>query len=293
VRKVARTRSNVLLVGESGTGKELIARALHDASDVVAKKKFIAVNCAAIPAELLENQLFGHRRGAFTGADRDEPGLFVSVGEGTLFLDEIAEIPFPIQAKLLRAIEQKEILPVGASEPIRVNPRIIAATNRDLERAVREGHFREDLYYRLDVVTLHVPPLRDRTEEIPELVEFFLAKHTSRIGKRIKAVSDHALRVLISWPWKGNVRELDNALERAVIMCEGDVIDPGDLPPQLTVGDLVPDSGDDLRAAMRHFERLHLQRVLAKCRDKREAARRLGLGLSSLYRKIDDLGIAV
>ena len=158
---------------------------------------------------------------------------------------------------------------------------------------MREGHFREDLFYRLDVVTLHVPPLRDRTEEIPELVEFFLAKHTNRIGKRIKAVSDHALRVLISWPWKGNVRELDNAIERAVIMCEGDVIHPADLPPQLTVGDLMPDSGDDLRAAMRHFERLHLQRVLAKCPDKREAARRLGLGLSSLYRKIDDLDIDV
>ena len=292
VRKVARTRSNVLLVGESGTGKELVARALHAASGV-ADKKFIAVNCAAIPAELLENQLFGHRRGAFTGADRDEPGLFVNVGDGTLFLDEVAEIPYPIQAKLLRAIEQKEILPVGAAEPIRVNPRIVAATNRDLEAAMHEGRFREDLYYRLDVVTLHVPPLRERTEDVPELVEFFLAKHTSRIGKRIKAVSDHALRVLIYWPWKGNVRELDNAIERAVIMCEGEVIQPHDLPPHFADNDRVPDTGDDLRTATRHFERLHIQRVLARCPDKREAARRLGLGLSSLYRKIDELDVEV
>lgn len=290
VRKVAPTKTTVLLEGESGTGKELIARAIHALSPQKGLK-FMPVNCAAIPADLIESQLFGHRKGAFTGADRDRPGLFVSVGEGTIFLDEISDMSIGTQAKFLRAIEQKEILPIGASEPVMVNPRILAATNQRLAEQVEAGRFREDLYYRLNVVTIRVPPLREREEDIPDLVDFFVAKHSRRIGKRIRSVTADTMRLLMSARWKGNVRELDNAIERALIMCEGETITRSDLPPHLIPAERLPELGDDLRAALRSYEKLHLQRVLAQYPDKRAAARRLGLGLSSLYRKIEELGI--
>jgi DNA-binding NtrC family response regulator len=290
VRKVAQTKSNVLLIGESGTGKELIARAIHDASDE-RDEKFVAVNCAAIPTELLESQLFGHRRGAFTGAEHDRPGLFVAAGQGTIFLDEITELTIPVQAKLLRAIEQKEILPVGADEPISVDPRIVAATNRDVQQEVAEGRFREDLYYRLNVVSIRIPPLRERPEDVPELADFLLAKHARRLGRPVKRMADQTMRLLLAYPWKGNVRELDNALERAVIMCDGDCLTPGDLPPHIAgAAPTVPD-GENLRTALRHYERFHIARMLEKCPDKKEAAVRLGLGLSSLYRKIEEFQI--
>jgi DNA-binding NtrC family response regulator len=289
VRKVAASRSTVLLVGESGTGKELIARAIHYQGPDH-EERFVAVNCAAIPEDLLENQLFGHRKGAYTGADRDSEGIFQHVGAGTLFLDEIGEMKPGTQAKLLRAIEQKEVLPVGASAPIQVNARILAATNKDLAREVAEGRFREDLYYRLNVVTIHLPPLRERREDIPELVEYLLARHAGSQGKPIRGVDHEAMKLLVSAPWRGNVRELDNALQRAVILGEGPLIVPGDLPP-----DLAPDPSvclaDDLRSAVMHFEKQHIERILRETPDKKEAAKRLGLALSSLYRKIEDLGI--
>lgn len=289
VRKVSASRATVLLEGESGTGKELIARAIHfngpDRSE-----RFVAVNCAALPEDLLENQLFGHRKGAYTGADRDSEGVFQHVGQGTLFLDEIGEMKPGTQAKLLRAIEQKEVLPVGASAPVRVQARILAATNKDLAREVAEGRFREDLYYRLNVVTIRLPPLRERREDIPELVEFLLARHVRNQGKRIRGVDHAAMQLLLSAPWRGNVRELDNALQRAVILSEGPLITVADLPP-----DLAPDPdvclSDDLRTAVSHFEKRHIERVLRTSPDKKEAARRLGLALSSLYRKIEELGI--
>ncbi len=287
--KVACTKSNVLLVGESGTGKELIARAIHHQS-AERDAKFIAVNCAAIPNDLLENQLFGHRKGAYTGADRDQEGVFVHVGEGTIFLDEVAEMSPSTQAKLLRVIEQKEVFPVGAAEPVQANARILAATNTNLARAVEEGRFREDLYYRLDVITITLPPLRERREDIPELVDFLLAKHVQALGKRIRGVDREAMRILISAEWKGNVRELDNALQRAVILGEGPLITPADLPPGLAPSPEVCLS-DDLREAVAHFERRHIERVLDDTPDKKEAAKRLGLALSSLYRKIEELGI--
>lgn len=289
VRKVSASRTTVLLIGESGTGKELIARAIHHHSPD-RDERFLAVNCAAIPEDLLENQLFGHRKGAYTGADRDVEGVFQHVGRGTLFLDEIAEMKPGTQAKLLRAIEQKEILPVGANAPVQVQARIIAATNKDLAREVAEGRFREDLYYRLNVVTIHLPPLRDRREDIPELVEFLLARHVRNQGKRIRGVDHAAMQLLLSAPWRGNVRELDNALQRAVILSEGPLIRVADLPP-----DLAPDPdvclSEDLRTAVSHFEKRHIERVLRCSPDKKEAARRLGLALSSLYRKIEELGI--
>jgi DNA-binding NtrC family response regulator len=290
VRKVAPTTSTVLLVGESGTGKELIARAIHQQGPFAAAR-FVPVNCAAIPHDLLENQLFGHRRGAFTGADRDQAGVFVHAGPGTVFLDEITELSSAMQAKLLRAIEQKEVLPVGANEPVRVEARVLAATNRPLRREVEEGRFREDLYYRLNVVTIELPPLRERREDIPELVDFLLAKHARALGKRRPVVVHEAMQILLACPWKGNVRELDNALQRAMILGEGPAVTPADLPPDLRPLENDPALVDDLGEAVRRFERQHIERVLRAAADKKEAARRLGMGLSSLYRKIAELKI--
>lgn len=287
--KVARTRATVLILGESGTGKELIARALHQQGPDH-EERFLALNCAAIPNELLESQLFGHRKGAFTGADKDMEGLFQRAGNGTLFLDEIGEMSLLTQAKILRAIEQKEILPVGASEPVKVTTRIIAATNKDLAKSVEVGKFREDLYYRLNVVSLRLPPLRERHDDIPELVDYLLAKQAKALGKQIVGVDHAAMRVLQNATWKGNIRELDNVLQRAVILSDGPLIGLGDLPH-----DLVPDPNvcldEDLRAAVAHFEKRHIERMVKQYPDKREAAKRLGLALSSLYRKIEELGV--
>jgi transcriptional regulator with PAS, ATPase and Fis domain len=289
-RRVAPTKSTVLIQGESGTGKEVLARYIHAQAK---GERFLAVNCAAIPNDLLENQLFGHRKGAFTGADRDSPGVFVHAGEGTVFLDEIAELPLATQAKLLRAIEQKEVMPVGASEPIRVEARIIAATNKSLAERVEGALFRDDLFYRLNVVTLKLPPLRDRREDIPELVEFLLAKHARTLNKHIDGVSHDAMRLLIACPWKGNVRELDNALQRAAILGDGPLVTPADLPPDLAPVADDPSLVDDLTQATKRFERRHIERVLRQSPDKKEAAKRLGIGLSSLYRKIDELNVDV
>jgi DNA-binding NtrC family response regulator len=308
IRKVAPTRSTVLIVGESGTGKELVARAIHEggapeahdadrkdepgaARAAFAPRRFIAVNCAAIPHDLLENQLFGHRKGAFTGADRDQAGVFVHAGAGTVFLDEVGETPVATQAKLLRAIEQKEILPVGANEPVFVEARVLAATNKNLFREVEAGRFREDLYYRLNVVRIQVPPLRERREDIPALVEYLLGRHARTLGKRITGVTHEAMQHLLACRWRGNVRELDNALQRAAILGEGPLITPADLPP-----DLVPQEGDpalvdDLGEAVKRFEKQHIERILRQTPDKKEAARRLNMGLSSLYRRIAELGI--
>jgi DNA-binding NtrC family response regulator len=290
VRKVAPTRSTVLIAGESGTGKELIARAIHrQGTDPDAR--FLAVNCAAIPHDLLENQLFGHRKGAFTGADRDQPGVFVHAGSGTVFLDEIGELPHATQAKLLRTIEQKEVQPVGAAEPVRVEARVLAATNKDLKKEVDQGRFREDLFYRLNVVSVELPPLRDRREDIPDLVEYLLAQHARELGKRIAGVTHETMQLLRACPWRGNVRELDNALQRAVILGEGPLIEPGDLPPDLAPVEGDPNLVDDIGEAVRRFEKLHVERILRQTPDKKEAARRLGMGLSSLYRRIAELGI--
>jgi len=291
VAKVATTPSNVLLLGESGTGKELVARAIHE-QGAHPDARFLAVNCAAIPHDLLENQLFGHRKGAFTGADRDQPGVFVHAGPGTVFLDEIGELPLATQAKLLRAIEQKEILPVGASEPVRVAARVLAASNKDLAREIENGRFREDLFYRLNVVSIAIPPLRERREDIPDLVEFLLARHAAALGKPIAGVTHETMRLLTACHWKGNVRELDNALQRAAILGDGPLVTPGDLPPGLAPVPGDPTLVDDLGEAVRRFEKLHLERILRQTPDKREAAKRLGVGLSSLYRRIAELGIS-
>jgi DNA-binding NtrC family response regulator len=290
VAKVAPTRSTVLLVGESGTGKELVARAIHQ-KGAGPDQRFLPVNCAAIPHDLLENQLFGHKKGAFTGADRDQPGVFVHAGAGTVFLDEIGELPPATQAKLLRAIDQKEIFPVGANEPIHVEARVMAATNKDLRKEVVQGRFREDLFFRLNVVSITIPPLHERPEDIPELVDFLLSKHVRALGKGIRGVSHDTMQLLLACRWKGNIRELDNALQRAVILGEGPLITPADLPPDLRPEESHPALVDDLGEAVRRFERQHIERILRQSSEKKDAARRLGIGLSSLYRKIDELGI--
>ncbi len=288
IRKVGPTRSNVLITGESGTGKELVARSLH-ALGTEPDAPFLAINCAAIPHELLENQLFGHVRGAFTGADRDHVGLFVAAGRGTVFLDEIGELPGATQAKLLRAIENKEVLPVGATRTLPVAARVVAATNKDLPAEVSAGRFRADLFYRLNVVNIRLPPLRDRPEDIPELVSVLLAKHARALGKHVDGVDNATMRALMAASWRGNVRELDNALERAVILGDGPILTPSDFPAELVAEAGDADPGADLRAALAHAERHHIRRVLARCDgDKREAARRLGMGLSSLYRKLEE-----
>ncbi len=289
---MAPTRSTVLITGESGTGKELIARAIFEwGPERAGPSRFIAVNCAAIPHDLLENQLFGHRKGAFTGADRDQAGVFVHAGSGVVFLDEIAELSPAVQAKLLRAIEQKEILPVGANEPIQVEARVLAATNKDLKQEVEAGRFREDLFYRLAVLTIHLPPLRERREDIPDLVTHLLNRHAQALGKRLHGVTHEAMQLLLAWRWRGNVRELDNALQRAAILGEGPLIAPTDLPPDLAPAAGDPALVDDLGEAVRRFEKQHIERILGQTPDKREAARRLGMGLSSLYRRISELGI--
>jgi DNA-binding NtrC family response regulator len=292
IRKVAPTRSTVLITGESGVGKEVVARSIHHFSHLH-DKLFLPVNSSAIPAELLESQLFGHAKGSFTGAVASHEGLFQRAREGTIFLDEIGDLPVSLQAKLLRAIQEKEILPVGATAPVKINVRIIAATNRDLERSVGEGRFREDLFYRLNVVNIEIPPLRERREDIPRLVEYLVRRHNADLKKSYKGVDNATMKVLMALPWKGNIRELENVIEHAMILGNGDWITTADLPRSVPreAGDL-PSVGDTLKDAVHAYEKIHIENVLTRCEnDKRKAAELLGLGLSSLYRKIEELGI--
>ena len=294
ITKVAPTQSTVLITGESGTGKEVVARAIHHYSQV-ASHIFLPINCAAIPESLLESQLFGHLRGAFTGAIASQEGLFSRARGGTIFLDEIGEMPLGLQSKLLRAIEAKEILPVGSTEPMTIDVRIIAASNRDLETKANEGTFREDLYYRLAVIEIRLPPLRDRREDIPPLIEYLVRRHNREMKRAYRGVDNAAMKILLSQPWKGNIRELDNAIEHAIIVGDGEWVTPADLPRSVHREAAVEAaSGDDLRDALRGYERVHIETVLRRTNgDKRVAADRLGLSLSSLYRKIDELGIGL
>ena len=293
IAKVAPTNSTVLITGESGVGKEVVARAIHHASHVRGKL-FLPVNCGAIPENLLESQLFGHAKGAFTGAVASHEGLFQRARGGTIFLDEIGDLPLNLQVKLLRAIEQKEVLQVGTSAPVKVDVRIIAASNQDLGRAVAAGRFREDLYYRLNVVGIRIPPLRERCEEIPHLVEFLIRRHNSEMNRDYKGVDNATMKILMSLPWKGNIRELDNVIEHAMILGDGEWITQRALPRSVTRGDVDrPLIGDTLREAIQAYEKRHIETVLKRSEhDKRVAAERLGLSLSSLYRKMDELGIS-
>jgi DNA-binding NtrC family response regulator len=293
VQRVAPTKSTVLITGESGAGKEVVARAIHHFSEQ-RDRIFLPVNCGAIPEHLLESQLFGHLRGSFTGAVNNQEGLFARARGGTIFLDEIGDLPLGLQVKLLRAIEQKEILPVGATTPSKVDIRVIAATNCNLLKAVEEGRFREDLFYRLNVVGIEIPPLRERREDLPPLIDHFVRLHNRELKRSFKGVDGATMKILLATPWKGNVRELDNVIEHAMILAEGDWITAADLPRTLR-GTAVPavPASDDLRDAMRVYEKAHIESVLAKTEhDKKAAADLLGVSLSSLYRKIEELEIA-
>jgi DNA-binding NtrC family response regulator len=292
IKRVAPMPSTVLITGESGVGKEVVARAIHHFSERN-EAIFLPVNCGAIPEALLESQLFGHLRGSFTGAVANQEGLFQRSRRGTIFLDEIGDLPIGLQVKLLRTIETKEVLPVGATTPIKVDVRIIAATNRDLRREVEGGRFRDDLYYRLNVFGIEIPPLRERREDIPPLVDHFIRLHNRELKKQFKGADSTLVKLFMSLPWKGNVRELDNVIEHTMILGDGDWITSSDLPRALrAVADLPAAAGDNLREALRAYEKAHIQSVLGKLEhDKRVAAERLGMSLSSLYRKIEELGI--
>jgi DNA-binding NtrC family response regulator len=292
IRKVAPTRSNVLITGESGTGKELVAHAIHALSPTNGGR-FIAVNCSAIPEMLLESELFGHKRGSFTSAFDDKKGLFETARGGTLFLDEIGHMPMSCQVKLLRAVEQRQILPVGSTTPVEVNLRLIAATNRNLAQEIEEGRFREDLYYRLNVVGIHLPPLRERREDIPLLVRHFVKKYNAEMGKHCAGIREEVVQMLMHHEWRGNIRELQNVIERAVIFAEGEAIEMPDVgftdaEPVAAVADT-----EDLQACVKAYEKDQIYRALLKYNwDKGVTAKALGIGVSSLYRKIDELGIA-
>jgi len=292
IRKVAPSDSTVLITGESGVGKEVVARAIHLQSPRK-DKVFLPVNCSAIPETLLESQLFGYVRGAFTGANSSQDGLFQRARTGTIFLDEIGEIPRSIQAKLLRAIEEKEVLPVGSTKPVLVDIRIIAATNRSLKAEMEAGRFREDLYYRLDVINLHVPPLRERREDIPPLVEHLVSRHNREMKQAYKGVDNAAMKALMSLPWQGNIRELDNVLERAMILGDGEWISAEDFPWEPSENQsAAPKPGRNLKAAVEAYEKSHIENVLKETSgDRKRAAELLGLSRSSLYRKIGELGI--
>jgi two-component system response regulator PilR (NtrC family) len=294
IKKVAPTQSTVLITGESGTGKEVVARSIHAASRVH-ERIFLPINCAAIPEGLLESQLFGHVRGAFTGAISSQEGLFTRARGGTIFLDEIGDLPLNLQSKLLRAIEAKEVLPVGSTQVTQIEVRVLAASNRDLRKMTEGGQFREDLYYRLNVVNIHLPPLRERREDIPSLVEYLVRRHSQEMKRVVRGVDNATLKLLMSQTWKGNVRELDNVIEHAMILGDGEWITVADLPRAMRDnGEPLPPVGDDLREALRAYERIHIESVLRRAgSDKRKASEMLGLSLSSLYRKLDELEITV
>jgi len=284
-RKVARHYTNVLLLGATGTGKELVARAIHQISPV-SQQKLAVCNCSALVDTLLESQLFGHMRGAFTGATDTRPGLFEYANEGTVFLDEVSETSLAMQAKLLRVIQNREIQRVGSPEVRQINVRMIAATNRDLRAEVLAGRFREDLYYRLSSIQIRIPPLAERLEDIPLLVQFFLKKYTAAYGKDIAGLTRRAQTVLLQHPWPGNVRELENVISSACITASGDFIDLTDLPEHLQQRNSGPAEGDDWGTlSLGELRKVHIQRVLDVCKGNRlRAAQILGIGRTSLYR---------
>jgi len=291
VLRVANTMSNVLICGESGTGKEVVARAIHY-SGVTKDKPFIAVNCGGLVDTLVESELFGYRKGAFTGAETDRAGYFESANGGTLFLDEIANLPYQSQAVLLRAIEQRAVIRVGESRPRPVQIRIIAATNRDLTSAITSGDFREDLYYRLNVINITIPPLRHRPEDILLFVEHFLGKYNVELNAKCPGFSPLAVDALVNHEWRGNVRELENVVERSLIFSEGRTVEADNLLLGAGFGRSTEVVTTDLRTAVHEFERRHISSVLAHTGgNKVEASQLLGIGLSSLYRKLDELGI--
>jgi transcriptional regulator with PAS, ATPase and Fis domain len=290
VDRVADTTCTILITGESGTGKELVARAVHKTSPR-APAPFVAVNCGAIPEALLESELFGHARGAFTGAHQTKPGRIAMAQGGTLFLDEIGEMPLALQVKLLRVLQSREYSPVGDNRVLKADVRIVAATNVNLENAVQAGTFREDLYYRLNVIHLNVPALRERAEDVPLLVHHFFARAKEKLGRsQVLGISRAAAQLLAEYHWPGNVRELENTIERAVLLCAGETIEPKDLPQRVLglgvekrISPRLPDAGLDLRNAVETFENQLIRQALERTKwNKKQAAGLLGLNRTTL-----------
>jgi len=289
VHKLSSFKCNVLITGESGTGKDLIAQAIHH-SGITRDQPFVAVNSGAIPNSLVESELFGYRKGAFTGATRDKVGYFEAADGGTLFLDEISALPQDVQCTLLRALENNVIVPVGDTHPRTVDVRVIAASNQDLKEMVAAGDFRQDLLYRLNVVTLQLPPLRHRTEDIPLLVRHFLDKYSREMNKRVTDVSNGAMRALLSYDWPGNIRELANVIEQAMIFTEGEQITLSHIP--FIVDGIADDTSEDLKEVIIQYERQYIANSLNRHNhNKIDTAKCLGISLSTLYRKLDQLSI--
>ncbi len=289
IAKVAVLDCTVLIQGETGTGKELVAKAIHSLSPRRGNR-FLAINCGAFSQELLSNELFGHEKGAFTGAVGSKKGMFEAASGGTLLLDEIGETPPPMQVQLLRVLQEKTIIRVGGTEEIPVDCRVLAATNQSLRQKVEEGQFREDLYYRLNVFEIKIPPLRERKDDIPPLASYFLDKYRREFGKEVEQVSDEVTAVFMNYPWPGNVRELANVIERAVILCEGREIEPQHLPGRFREAErFLPAGGRDL-PTLAEMEERYIQEVLKACRgNKTRAAEVLGINRASLWRKLKRL----
>ncbi len=288
VRKVTDVLSSILIYGESGTGKELIARAIHFNS-LRKERPFVAVNCAALPENLLESELFGYVKGAFTGANANKKGLLETADGGTIFLDEVEAMSKGLQVKLLRFLQDRTFYKVGGTEPLTVDARVLAATNRDLHGEVKAGRFREDLYYRLNVIKLELPPLRERREDIPPLVRHFIWKLNKCLGKCIKRISKEAMEVIVAYSWPGNVRELENSIERAMVMAEGEEIGLGDLPAEIAASSGVDAAGWSLG----RIEKEHILKVLGVVSgNRRKASVLLGLNTTTLWRKLKKYGEA-
>jgi two-component system response regulator PilR (NtrC family) len=301
VEKLAPTRTTVLITGESGTGKEVVARAIHFRGDR-REQPFVAINCGAIPEGLIESEFFGHEKGSFTGATEAKPGLFEVAGSGTLFLDEVGELPPAVQVKLLRALQERRIRRVGSQSDVSIFARILAATNRDLEREVKAGGFREDLFYRLNVIQVRLPPLRERREDIPLFVDHFLERFAADLGRPKPRLSPEAMNLLLAYDWPGNLRELANVLERAATLVEGDLVHPELFPPALRGGGAsavgpsvpadLPPEGLDLEAHLDAIERRLLEQALARSGGvKTDAARILSLSFRSLRYRLAKFGI--
>lgn len=297
IAKVANTDSTILIQGESGTGKELVARALHFNSNRQ-HRPFVAVNCSALPENLLESELFGHKKGSFTGAVQDKIGLFEEANEGTIFLDEVNSMDISLQTKLLRVLQERTIRRVGDTKNVPINVRVVAATNEPLEKKIQQNSFREDLYYRLAVIPIEMPPLRERLEDIPLLTNHFLRKHAANQKCEPFKIDSKTLDILTRYSWQGNVRELENAIERACALCEGGTIHPSDLPPQILRASGDPTElhsgeiqiGQKLASFVRQQERVYIDQTLKFNNGSREkTASMLGISMATLYRKLDHL----
>src|SRR5579863_2675645 len=286
MEKVARTDSSVLITGESGTGKELVARAIHFTSER-GNKRFLPINCGALPETLLESELFGYKRGAFTGASQDKIGLLKAADKGTIFFDEIGDMPLALQVKLLRALQERECYPLGSNEPVSFDVRMLCATNKNLEREAREGRFREELLYRINVIGLELPPLRERKDDLLLLANHFLRKYEKQLNRTAMHFSKGAMRLMIGYGWPGNVRELENTIERAAILAETDVIHSHDLPEKIHGAGNSGTAAFQTGVTLEELERDHMRRVLNEVKgDKVRAAQTLGIHLSTLYRKM-------